>query len=136
MNITEKMNVLVSRFRNIGIDDFVISAGAGLFLHGLREKFDDIDIACNDAIFDEMLAQGCVSHYAEVYVVEIITIEDLNIDIHRDAVTAAKPSITIEGVRVLTLEELLKEKEKLFDLLGREKDMKDIINIQKAIESR
>ena len=133
-DVLEKMNALVAKFEGIQISDFVISSGCALFLLGLRDKFDDIDVSVNTEVFQKLVDQGCVPIDDKTYRVQIIRIEDLNIDIHRDNITFNKPTLTMQGgVKILTPKQLLKEKDSLFKRLGRDKDLVDINNLRRFI---
>ncbi|MBQ1358123.1 MAG: hypothetical protein IIY63_02770 [Oscillospiraceae bacterium] len=106
--------------------EYWINAGSAMVMHGLRENTEDIDLGCTSALADLLEASGylCVTgeggrrrfRYGE----SIELSENWMYD----------GTERIDGFRVLTLRGLLIQKQ----LLGREKDAKDLVLIRRRIE--
>ena len=122
MALTRKdIKVNMSRFP-YPKDSFWISTGAALVLHGVRDTTNDIDIGCEKAVADVLIASGCpVSRFPDggkkiVYSDCIEVFENWG----RGDV------VLIDGLPVLTLDSIISIKKKL----GREKDFRDISLIE------
>lgn len=105
--------------------EFWLTAGAAMVLHGLRENTHDLDIGCTSRMADQLEALGYRSmderpdHRRFVYTTDVEFSENFFLG----ARTLA------EGIPVLTLESLLEMKL----LLNREKDQKDIALLRAAL---
>lgn len=111
----------------IATAEYVVGAGSALLVLGLREETDDIDAACGHALWSRLLNHGLKARYDHTYLVYIIEMHDLKIDMHLDPNMMAASSVIIDGIPILSPEELLKQKKRL----NRPKDQNDI----KALET-
>ena len=106
--------------------EYWINAGSAMVMHGLRENTEDIDLGCTSALADLLEASGHLCGTGEGgrrrfrYGESIELSENWMYD----------GTERIDGFRVLTLRGLLIQKQ----LLGREKDAKDLVLILRRIE--
>lgn len=106
--------------------EYWINAGSAMVMHGLRENTEDTDLGCTSALADLLEASGYLCGTGEGgrrrfrYGESIELSENWMYD----------GTERIDGFRVLTLRGLLIQKQ----LLGREKDAKDLVLIRRRIE--
>ena len=106
--------------------EYWINAGSAMVMHGLRENTEDSELGCTAALADLLEAPGYLCGTGEGgrrrfrYGESIELSENWMYD----------GTERIDGFRVLTLRGLLIQKQ----LLGREKDAKDLVLIRRRIE--
>ena len=103
-----------------------ISTGAALVLHGVKEFTRDIDIGCESCIAEELKKSGCKTDIFPDGGIKICYNE--YIEVYEN--WSRGDVVVIDSLPVLSLESIIKIKEKL----GREKDFKDINLIREYIE--
>lgn len=118
------------------LDDFVISHGCAIALLGLRETFNDIDLAANEETFKKLIDAGYEVNVRD-FDKPVIQFGSLNIDVHLSPEYFEQPSEYIDylgfiKLRILAPQGLLEEKQKL----NREKDQKDIEALKAYIAKR
>lgn len=102
-------------------DQYWITAGAGMVMHGIRKSTADIDAGCTTGLMDMLLDSNAGEYFEKcgraIKVDDIIELfENWNVD-----------SVEIiDGFQVASIESIKKQKLKL----GREKDMADISAIE------
>ena len=104
------------------IDEYWVTSGAAMVLHGIKETTRDIDLGCTSQLADKLEREGYhveVLHDGSRKIVFSETIEIFENWIE-DKV------ILLEGLPVISIDGMIIMKEKL----GREKDLEDILLIK------
>lgn len=115
---------------NIGDKDLVVGAGSALVMYNLRDSTSDIDIAVDHDIWLKCIDKLKIPpYYNKEFNVNIIEAKFIDADIHLDPIMMKLESRVIEGVNCLSPKELLKQKK----AMNREKDQKDIANLEEYI---
>ena len=102
--------------------EYIISTGAAMVLHGVREQTHDIDLGCTKALSDKLIALGC----------DYITYPDggrkisFSEDIEVSEFLYGGSAVTLYGLPVADLDTIIVTKRRL----GREKDFRDIALIE------
>ena len=121
----------------IDVKELVLSSGGGMLMHGLRDSVTDVDVGVSRETFAMMTRFGysvSILQY-DGYTKRRMEIGD--VDLIEDHVPLPREDTTvIQGLRVFTLDALLRQKKELAALLGRDKDHRDVATIEKAIHSR
>lgn len=127
--------VKITEAVNIPYCELWVNAGGGLVVHGLRETTNDIDAGCSSYYFHRIaIHYGLIPKELpkcnNMPAVKYISIPELNIDIHEEAICGIFNLILVNDVWTYDLHSLLKQKQ----MLGRAKDQKDIdaINLKLA----
>lgn len=119
---------LLQRLRALPWDpaDYWLVTGGAMVLYGLREETHDIDLGCTRALGDLLAAEGVPFRLLPDGTRHFQPGEELELfeGWLRDEVT------TVEGVPVVTLRGLAQMKEEL----GREKDLRDLERIRRALD--
>ncbi len=110
------------------LNEYWITAGAGLVIHGVKETTRDIDLGCTTHLVELFLKKGC-KYIVEKDNTRIVQIND-TIEILEN--WFVDEIVVIDGLPVGSLESIKKQKVQL----GREKDIKDIRLIDDYIETR
>lgn len=123
-----KENIIqIIKEMELPLHDYWISAGAGLVIHGVKESTSDIDLGCTPNLFEQYIKNGykyqllkngirCISINEKVELLENWLVNKIEI---------------IDGLPVACLESIKEQKRKL----GREKDINDIILIEKYLHN-
>lgn len=131
LNREDIINIM--RKLDVPIEGYWIESGASLVLHGVRDTTNDIDIGCSSSFIDYLISLGY--HYIynpyKLQNLRVIHIED-TIEIFEENSYAKSDIEIINGLPVWSLQRVRKQKEEL----GREKDNKDIILIDKFLDCR
>ncbi|MDP4145491.1 MAG: hypothetical protein Q8936_13565 [Bacillota bacterium] len=120
--------ITIVKDMNLPANDYWISSGAALVIHGVKEFTKDIDLGCTEKLWDYLLQNG-YSYRVEKDNSNIISIND-NVEIIKNWFVDEKEFI--EELPIASLESIKNQKYKL----GREKDFKDIETIDEFIISR
>ena len=120
---------LLQRLRDLPFSDkeYWVVAGAAMVLHGFRPQTQDIDLGCSTALADELEQQGYAVTYCEDGNRKILYSED--VEIFENWIEGTVEMIS--GVPVVCVDGLIRMKKKL----GREKDLRDIALIEKAMKA-
>ncbi|MEW8995663.1 hypothetical protein [Clostridium sp.] len=110
------------------LNEYWITSGAGLVIHGVKETTRDIDLGCTTNLVELFLKKGC-KYTVEKDNSRIVQIND-TIEILEN--WFVDEIVFIAGLPVGSLESIKKQKVQL----GREKDIKDIRLIDDYIETR
>lgn len=110
------------------LNEYWITAGAGLVIHGVKETTRDIDLGCTTHLVELFLKKGC-KYIVEKDNTRIVQIND-TIEILEN--WFVDEIVVIDGLPVGSLESIKKQKVQL----GREKDIKDIRLIDDYIKSK
>jgi hypothetical protein len=113
---------------NLPLNEYWITSGAGLVIHGVKENTKDIDLGCTTNLFEYFLEKGytCRVEKDNLRIVEINNSIELIENWFVDKIEF------VEGLPIGSLESIKKQKVKL----GRSKDIKDIKMINEYIKSR
>jgi hypothetical protein len=119
--------VKITEAVNIPYCELWVNAGGGLVVHGLRETTNDIDAGCSSYYFHRIaIHYGLIPKELpkcnNMPAVKYISIPELNIDIHEEAICGIFNLILVNDVWTYDLHSLLRQKQ----MLGRAKDQKDI----------
>lgn len=98
-----------------------------MVLHGFRPQTQDIDLGCSTSLADELEQQGYAVTYCEDGNRKILYSED--VEIFENWIEGTVEMIS--GVPVVCVDGLIRMKKKL----GREKDLRDIALIEKAMKA-
>lgn len=139
--VASRMSALSRLCPGIKTTDYVIGAGCALAILGLRDTFDDIDIAVSGRTYQKLLRLGnktVTNHPSGKPVIQILPVKA---DIHLDLPYMEMPTIIIElpgrvSVKILSPEALLEQKEHLLKTMGREKDRRDVEALRRYITHR
>jgi hypothetical protein len=137
-----KMNVVKGIIKMLGREDIIkmikdmelplneywITSGAGLVIHGVKETTNDIDLGCTTNLVELFLKKGC-KYTVEKDNSRIVQIND-TIEILEN--WFVDEIVIIDGLPVGSLESIKKQKAQL----GREKDIKDIKIIDDYIKNK
>lgn len=110
------------------LNEYWITSGAGLVIHGVKETTNDIDLGCTTNLVELFLEKGC-KYTVEKDNSRIVQIND-TIEILEN--WFVDEIVVIDGLPVGSLESIKRQKAQL----GREKDIKDIRLIDDYIENR
>lgn len=113
---------------NLTLNQYWITSGAALVIHGVKDTTRDIDLGCTTELVEAFLKKGCKCKVVEDNS-RIVEVND-NIEILEN--WFVEKIEFIEGLPVGTLESIKKQKAEL----GREKDMKDIKLIDEFIKRK
>lgn len=113
---------------DLPLNQYWITSGAALVIHGVKETTRDIDLGCATELVEDFLKKGCKFRVVEDKS-RIVEVND-NIEILEN--WFVEKIEFIEGLPVGTLESIKKQKAEL----GREKDMKDIKLIDEFMKSK
>ncbi len=103
--------------------EYWVVAGGAMVLHGFRPQTHDIDLGCTTLLADQLERQGYAVSHCDDGSRKIRYSADIEIFENWLEGTAE----IISGVRVVSVDGLIRMKKKL----GREKDLADIVLIQK-----
>ena len=106
--------------------EYWVVAGGAMVLHGFRPETRDIDLGCSTLLADKLQEQGHLVSYLEDGTRKIAYSED--IEIFENWIEGTVE--TVSGVPVVSIDGLIKMKR----ALGREKDLKDIALIERALQ--
>ena len=110
------------------LNEYWITSGAGLVIHGVKETTNDIDLGCTTNLVELFLKKGC-NYTVEKDSSRIVQIND-TIEILENLFV--DEIVFIDGLPVGSLESIKKQKTQL----GREKDIKDIRLIDDYIKNK
>ncbi len=110
------------------LNEYWITAGAGLVIHGVKETTRDIDLGCTTHLVELVLKKGC-KYIVEKDNTRIVQIND-TIEILEN--WFVDEIVVIDGLPVGSLESIKKQKVQL----EREKDIKDIKIIDDYIKNK
>lgn len=99
-------------------NEYWISSGAGLVIHGVKECTNDIDLGCTTKLIEELLKEGYPHRLAS----DNTRIMQINDSVELLENWFADEIQIIDGLPVVSLESIKKQKAEL----GREKDFRDI----------
>jgi hypothetical protein len=102
---------------NLPNKQYCVMTGAAMVLHGIKENTRDIDIACSEELFQDLLQKGYKLQQLKSF--ECIIIDDC-IEIFRN--WQAEDIVYIKNTPVADIYSIRKYKKDL----GREKDLRDI----------
>ncbi len=117
---------LVQRLQELPFSkkEYWVVAGGAMVLHGFRLQTQDIDLGCSTSLADRLEQQGYAVTYCEDGTRKILYSED--VEIFENWIEGTVE--IMNGVPVVCVEGLIRMKKKL----GREKDLADIVLIEKA----
>lgn len=117
---------LVQRLQELPFskEEYWVVAGGAMVLHGFRLQTQDIDLGCSTSLADRLEQQGYAVTYCEDGTRKILYSED--VEIFENWIEGTVE--IMNGVPVVCVEGLMRMKKKL----GREKDLADIVLIEKA----
>lgn len=106
-------------------DEYWVTSGAAMVLHGFREQTRDIDLGCTSRLADELESQGYHTELLGDGSRKIVFSEAIELFENwlEDRV------VMLDGLPVVSVNGMIKMKEKL----GREKDLEDIELIKRQI---
>lgn len=113
---------------NLPLNQYWITSGAALVIHGVKETTRDIDLGCTTELVEAFLKKGCKYKVVEDNS-RIVEVND-NIEILEN--WFVEKVEFIDELPVGSLKSIKKQKAEL----GREKDMKDIKLIDEFIKSK
>ncbi len=122
-------NQILDKLKSLNFfqNQYCVMTGAALVLHGVRPETNDIDIGCTSKLFKELLNKGFELIKKNKF--EAIVIDGC-IEIFEDWVPDNIE--LIEGIPVADINSIRVYKERL----GREKDLKDIVLIDRFLEQK
>lgn len=103
---------------NLPLEDFWVTSGAALVIHGVKESTGDIDLGCTTNLAKHFLERGCKYKVTE----DNSKIIEVNNELELIENWFVDKIEIIDGLPVASLESIKKQKAKL----GREKDIRDI----------
>ncbi len=117
---------LVQRLQELPFskEEYWVVAGGAMVLHGFRLQTQDIDLGCSTSLADRLEQQGHAVTYCEDGTRKILYSED--VEIFENWIEGTVE--IMNGVPVVCVEGLIRMKKKL----GREKDLADIVLMEKA----
>ena len=105
------------------IEEYWVTSGAAMVLHGIKETTRDIDLGCTSQMADKLESEG--------YHVEVLHDGSRKIAFSEQIEIFENwiedKVILLEGLPVVSIDGMIRMKEEL----GREKDMEDILLIKK-----
>ena len=124
--LNKEQVIKVMKESGLPLEEVSFGFGGALVMHGIREFTHDIDVQCTKEYFDKLLEQG----YEISFIFEGTRVIAYNeyIDLHDEEPNLERTEC-IEGLNCDTLEEIIRRK----TLMGREKDLKDVETIKKAL---
>ena len=105
--------------------EYWVVAGAAMVLHGFRPETRDIDLGCTTLLADQLQEQGYPVFHFDDGTRKITFSED--VELFENWIEGTVE--TVDGVPVVSAAGLIRMKR----ALGREKDLKDIALIEKAL---
>jgi len=124
-----KENIIkIMKDLDLPLNEYWITSGAALVIHGVKETTSDIDLGCGANLWEYLLQKG-YEFRVEEDSSKIMAIND-SIEIIKD--WFVDEIEFIDGLPTGSLESIKKQKAKL----GREKDIKDIKMIDEFIKNR
>lgn len=116
--------------------DLVLSAGAGMVMHGARDHFDDLDLDIEMSKFKALKELDKYPHKDLPNGMELLSIFPWA-DVHGQLRVA--DTVVIDGVRVFTVRELIQQKKTLLNLPGRSEkkirqDIADIAALERLLK--
>lgn len=111
---------------NLPLSEYWITSGAGLVIHGVKERTNDIDLGGTTSLVEHFLKKGCKYKLAKDNS-RIVEIDDKIEVLENWFVDEIK---LIDGLPVGSLKSIRKQKSEL----GREKDINDIKLIDEYIK--
>lgn len=113
---------------NLPVNEYWVTSGAGLVLHGIKDGTNDIDLGCASNLWENFLRKGYTYKVGK---------DKSNIMEINDSVEMIKNWFVdeiefIDGLPVASLESIKKQKAEL----GREKDIRDIELIDEYIKNK
>ncbi len=121
--ITEKEIYKIIQKYNLPKEEFIILAGSSLVIRGIKNKTNDLDIAVSPNLYNYLLKNYNPIKEENTYVIDNLNFGSLYYNEDFDI---------INGYKVQKLNNLIKFKQKL----NREKDKKDLILINKYLNSQ
>ena len=103
---------------------YAVNTSSVLVFNGLKEFANDIDIDCDNELFNSFLDKGCISHFhvrPNGSISEIIDLAE-NIQLIREEDLSMPDIVDYKGFDIYSLEYVREFKR----MLGREKDLRDI----------
>ena len=124
--LNKEQVIKVMKESGLPLEEVSFGFGGALVMHGIREYTHDIDVQCTKEYFDKLLEQG----YEISFIFEGTRVIAYNeyIDLHDEEPNLERTEC-IERLNCDTLEEIIRRK----TLMGREKDLKDVETIKKAL---
>lgn len=103
---------------DLPINEYCITSGAGLVIHGVKDNTNDIDLGCNTCLIECFIENGCEFTITEdkSRIVKVNDSIELIENWFVDEITI------IDNLPIATLNSIKKQKLEL----GREKDIRDI----------
>lgn len=124
-----KENIIkIMKDLDLPLNEYWITSGAALVIHGVKETTTDIDLGCGSNLWEYLLQKG-YEFRVEEDSSKIMAIND-SVEIIKD--WFVDEIEFIDGLPIGSLESIKKQKSKL----GREKDIKDIKMIDEFIKNR
>ncbi|GCD10571.1 hypothetical protein [Clostridium tagluense] len=120
--------IKILKSMNLPLNEYWITSGAGLVLHGVKERTNDIDLGCTTRLIEHFLKKGCTYRLAE----DNSRIMEINDTIEILENWFVDEIEFIDALPVGSLASIKKQKSEL----GREKDITDIKMIEEYIESK
>lgn len=106
-------------------EEYYVGAGSALVMHGIKETTKDIDLGVSNALWNMYLNKGFIPNIDNKNLMEISEHIEFIKNWHADDI------LIINNLPVVSLHSLIKQKE----ILGRDKDFKDIELIKNFIRS-
>ncbi|MGH4125270.1 MAG: hypothetical protein ACREV6_20325 [Clostridium sp.] len=119
--------IKILKYMDLPLSEYWITSGAGLVLHGVKERTNDIDLGCSTNLIEHFLKKGCKYRVAE----DNSRIMEINDTIEILENWFVDEIEFIDELPVGTLESIKKQKSEL----GRVKDIQDIKMIEEYIKS-
>ncbi len=121
---------IIVRLRETGFDagEYWVVAGAAMVLHGVKESTGDIDLGCDSRMADRLQEAGCETRVLADGTRRIRY--DSDIELFENWRAGAIEAV--DSVPVVSLKGVIEMKRQL----GREKDLRDIEQIQKYLMQR
>lgn len=113
---------------DLPLNEYWITSGAGLVIHGVKKYTGDIDLGCTTNLFENYLRRGCQYRILD----DNSKIVELNESIELLENWFVDEIEFIEGLPVASLESIKKQKAEL----GRDKDINDIKLIDEYIKNK
>lgn len=122
--------------------DLWLGGGSAMILYGLRETTADLDAGAHLPVL-KMISRKTGNkiktfHKSDGYLKDnthLLTIDQFATDLHDETEVITDDLNEIDGVMCYTPEKLLAQKKELFRVLKRDKDIKDIENLERYIRN-
>lgn len=125
----DKIDIItILKDANLPINEYWITSGAGMVLHGVKKNTRDIDLGCTTALIELLLKDGYVCKLASDHT-RTVTIGNY-IEVFEN--WWVDEQIIVDDLPLATLESIKKQKK----ALGRDKDLLDIKSIDDFILNR